>query len=224
MKLVLYSGGERTGSEALDRELLRLTGKRRPSLTYIPSSSDYGIWEFGEFVHHFRQYHLSRLIYFPVDVPSSDALIREAFSQDIVFLSGGNTFYFLHHLRAGGYLPRLREFVSRGGVLAGLSAGAIIMTSTIETAGFPEFDRDENAVGLRDLRSLGLVDLEFFPHFVNSRRYRDALSQYSAAHPRPLFACPDGSGLVVKDLDVRIIGKALVFLEGKPIWQKQEES
>jgi len=76
-------------------------------------------------------------------------------------------------------MKEFRLFVERGGVLTGLSAGAIMMTENIEMAAYPEFDRDENWVGLKNLKSLGLVDFAFFPHFKNSTRYDAAFKKYS---------------------------------------------
>ena len=81
--------------------------------------------------------------------------IREALKSEIVYLAGGNTFFFLHHLKRLGMLPLLRAFVRRGGVYAGLSAGALIMTPTIELAGIRGLDPDDNEIGLRDLEPRG---------------------------------------------------------------------
>lgn len=83
-------------------------------------------------------------------------------------------------------------------MIAGLSAGALILTPRIDLAGFPEWDRDTNDVGLpkREQKGLGLVDFEFFPHYRRSKRYRDALCDYSRGKRNPVYACPDGSGIV----------------------------
>ena len=91
--------------------------------------------------------------------------------SDIVYLAGGNTYYFLDHLRRSGLLDELALFARRGGVVAGLSAGALILTPHIGLAGYPAFDRDENTVGLgrSGCRGLGLVGFEFFPHYRRSR-------------------------------------------------------
>jgi dipeptidase E len=61
-------------------------------------------------------------------------------------------------------LPLLKKFIQDGGILTGLSAGAIMMTETIEMAGYPPFDCDENEDNLKNLKSLNLVDFYFFPH------------------------------------------------------------
>jgi dipeptidase E len=121
-------------------------------------------------------------------------------ASDIIYLAGGNTFHFLLHLRRSGLLAVLRRFAARGGVLAGLSAGAVLLTPHIGLAGYPPFDRDENECGLPEsrYRSLALVQFEFFPHYCNSRRYREALLTYSEWGEGPVYACRDGSGIVVE--------------------------
>src|SRR5690606_32920603 len=100
-----------------------------------------------------------------------EVLKQEVFKSDIIHLSGGNTFYFIKHLRQAKLLKDFKEFLNNGGVLTGLSAGAIIMTRSIQTAAFPSFDRDENEDNVRNFKGMGLVNFEFFPHYKNSLRY-----------------------------------------------------
>ena len=108
------------------------------------------------------------------------AEIRRAFRSDAIYLAGGNTFYFLHHLKRSGVFERLKRYAREGGAIGGLSAGAIIQTPSIGLAGYPPWDRDANSVRLKDLRGLGLVDFEFFPHYERGNPRLDrALSQYS---------------------------------------------
>ena len=53
-------------------------------------------------------------------------------------------------------------------------------------------------IGKGPLEKLGIVGFEFFPHYRHSRRYREALCTYSRANGRPVYACRDGSGVVVE--------------------------
>ena len=138
-------------------------------------------------------------------------------ASDVVYLSGGNTFHFLHHLRRSGMLEALRRFALRGGVVAGLSAGGILMTPDIGLAGYPPFDRDEDEIGLsqRDRRALGLVGFDFFPHYRRSSRLREALLRYSRRSTRPLYACRDGSGIVVEQDRFTAHGEVWLFDRGR---------
>jgi dipeptidase E len=217
VNLVLYSGGFEKDNLALDSQTIKLTGKESPSITYIPSCSYDSEVDFNEFIKHYRELGISRFIHFPVDVDYDETIKREAFSSDIIHLSGGNTFYFLKHLRKKGMLKELKSFVKRGGVLTGLSAGAILMTPTIDTAAFPHFDKDENEENVKNLKAMNLVGFEFFPHYKNSKRYDSELLEHSKKLERPIYACPDGSGIVVKKESLKFQGKCFCFFRGKKI-------
>lgn len=85
-------------------------------------------------------------------------------SSNIVVISGGNTFNLLRNLRESGLDKSLNEFVKKPDfVLAGFSAGALVLTPTIKVCNLPDFD--ENLVALDDFSGLGIVDFEIFPHY-----------------------------------------------------------
>lgn len=214
MKLVFYSGGDEKDNQHLDRSFVELIGKKNPVVTFIPSSSYLSEQEFRTFVRHYSRYRITRFIHFPVDVPFDRIILQEVLRSDAIHLAGGNTFYFLNALRKAKLLPQLRTFASRGGVLTGLSAGAIMMTEDIGMASYPEFDRDENIVGLSNLSAMGLVDFLFFPHFKNSRRYDAAFKKYTKGTDKVLYACPDGAGIVVNDQELRFVGSCFAFSNG----------
>lgn len=214
MKLVFYSGGDDKDNKSLDKVFVELLDKKNPVVTFIPSSSYLSEQEFKGFVKHYSKYKISRFIHFPVDIPFDRILLQEVLRSDAIHMAGGNTFYFLNSLRKAKLLPELRKFAEKGGLLTGLSAGAIMMTENIDMAAYPEFDRDENSVGLKNLSSLGLVDFAFFPHFKNSARYDAAFKKYSKLKKKVIYACPDGSGIVMNDRELRFIGKTFAFSEG----------
>jgi dipeptidase E len=214
MKLVFYSGGDDRDNYQLDLNFIELLDKKNPVVTFIPSSSYLSEQEFKDFVRHYSKFKISRFIHFPVDVPFDRILFQEVMRSDAVHMAGGNTFYFLNSLRKAKLIPQLKSFAQRGGVLTGLSAGAIMMTENIEMAGYPEFDRDENVVNLKNLSALDLVDFSFFPHFRNSPRYDQVFKKYTRNKEKLLYACPDGSGIAIKDGEIRFIGKCYAFYQG----------
>ena len=84
--------------------------------------------------------------------------------SNIVLISGGNTFGLLQNLRSSGLDKSIEEFAEKSDfVLAGFSAGALVLTPTIEICNLSDFD--ENLVGLKDLTGLGIVNFEVFPHY-----------------------------------------------------------
>lgn len=214
MNLVFYSGGDEKENQSLDRSFVELLGKKNPVVTFIPSSSYLSEQEFKTFVRHYSKYKINRFIHFPVDVPFDKILFQEVMRSDAIHMAGGNTFYFLHSLRKAKLLPQLKTFAEKGGLLTGLSAGAIMMTENIEMAGYPEFDRDENLVNIKNLAALNLVDFLFFPHFRNSSRYDAVFKKYTRNTEKVIYACPDGAGIVVRDNETRFIGRCYAFSQG----------
>jgi len=102
---------------------------------------------------------------------------------NILFLSGGNTFRLLRNLRNSGLDQAVIEFAQRENtVLAGASAGAIVLTPSIGICGIEGVD--ENRVGLTDLAGLGIVGFEIFPHY--EPRWDGAIAAYESAHQTPL--------------------------------------
>ena len=216
MKLVFYGGGFEEDNIDLDLEAIRLSGKRRPKVAHIPSCY-YGLEAIlRHFSDHYRSLGIRQIMYFPVDVQFNRVLEAEVLDSDIIHLSGGNTYYFLNHLRKKKWVGKLKKFAKRGGVLTGLSAGGILMTPDVKTAGYPDFDCDENEDRIRNFDALGLVPFEFFPHFRNSKRYSEALLKESKKiKERYLYASPDGSGLVVENHRVSFVGRNYLFINGK---------
>ena len=218
MKLVFYGGGDEEDNYRLDSYMLKnLCKPKKVKMTFIPSSSYMSQIDFRDFVYQYKRHKVDRFIHFPIDVHYTDVLKKEAFSSDIIHLAGGNTYYFLACLRRAKLFDELKSFVQRGGVLTGLSAGAIIMTPDINTAGFPPFDCDENEDNLKNLKGLNLVNFEFFPHYKNSKRYDHYLLEYSRLTKRSIYASPDGSGVVIDNGTISFCGRNYIFYHGQKI-------
>lgn len=89
---------------------------------------------------------------------------QKILSSNILIITGGNTFKLLNHLRQSGLSETIREFWQRGNVvLSGFSAGAIVLSPSIETA--KAGAGDANELGITDLTGLGIVDFEIWPHY-----------------------------------------------------------
>lgn len=215
MKLVLFSGGLEKDNQSLDRSFIDLIGKKSPVVTFIPSSSYLSEQEFKAFVRHYSRFKISRFIHFPVDVPFDRIIFQEVMRSDVIHLAGGNTFYFLNSLRKAKLLPELRKYAEKGGILTGLSAGAILMTENIDMAAYPDFDRDENHVNLKNLAALNLLNFAFFPHFKNSARYDAAFRKYSRVKKKVIYACPDGAGIVIDGDVTKFVGPCYGFAGGQ---------
>jgi len=217
VKLVLYSGGDARANRDLDDQLMTMVTTKNPLMAYIPASSYLSELEFQHFVDQYRRFRVKRFLHFPVDIPYDKTLYREVLKADVIHLGGGNTFHFLLWLRKTKMLEALKDYVHHGGILTGLSAGAIMMTPDITTAGMPSFDRDENHDNIKNLEALGLLEFDFFPHYRNSQRYDVEFRRLTRKTGRSLYVCPDGAGIVIDGPRKTFVGPSWLFHEGRKI-------
>ena len=215
MKLALYSGYDEK-NEPIDVEVMRMIGKKNPRVVFIPSANHVPDFEYEYVRETFAEHGVKDILMFNIDRPysASDAE-RITKSADMIYLSGGNTFYFLKSLRHNHFDRLITKFVQRGGVLAGLSAGAILMTPTIMTASYPKFDRDDNIVGIRSLEALNIVQFEFFPHYTPEPEYARELKKQSKTLKYPIYGVSDGGGITVDHTRLSFFGDVWGYVGGK---------
>ncbi|HWQ07547.1 MAG TPA: Type 1 glutamine amidotransferase-like domain-containing protein [Holophaga sp.] len=198
LRLALYSDQQEPGNPAMDRRLAALLGMPRPRIGYVASGPDPDRRWYQRKVEHYARLGMDMTVFQgPGDPAGADDLL---WTCDGIHLSGGNTFAFLGWLREQGVLPRLRQYALEGGVLIGESAGAILMTPDARSAALCG---DEAAGTPEDAQALGLVPFRFWPHAGSGTGpARQAILQ-----PFPdIFACPDGSGIIVDGASIETFG------------------
>jgi dipeptidase E len=94
---------------------------------------------------------------------TTEELSKALTGIDIVYISGGNTFYLLEQLRTTGFDTLVIDFINNGGMYAGASAGAIIVGPDIEIA--RDFDDLDHAFNLPNTEGFRLIDFIPFPHY-----------------------------------------------------------
>lgn len=83
---------------------------------------------------------------------------------DIIYLSGGNPIYLLHHLRMSGAGDLLTELAQRDDLaIIGASAGALVLGESIAVV--TVFTPHMNTVAMQDFTALGLTKRSLFPHY-----------------------------------------------------------
>ncbi len=219
-RLVLYSDQVLPETEKVDQELAALLGTSNPTIGFIPSSADPQRTYYEERRVYYARLGMTLSVYFELEAYNPDRL-EALLACDAIHLTGGNTYYFLHWLRKRDMLAPLRRYVARGGVLIGVSAGAILMTPDIATAALCG---DEPLEGETDLAALHLVDFAFVPHFGGIPYDLLALQAYSRGRQVVVYACRDGDGVVVEDDQVKCIGDVTMIVNGELAWPVQGDA
>jgi dipeptidase E len=127
--IVAIGGGEiRTrGTAPIDREIIRLCGKKNPKLLFIPTASS----DSERYWKHVKEYFGKFLkcktdaLFLIKEHPSKQQITKKILSADIIYVGGGNTLLMMRVWRRLGIDKLLKSAYNHGTVLCGISAGSI---------------------------------------------------------------------------------------------------
>lgn len=130
-----------------------------------------------------------------------DNLLKGA---DIVFIAGGNTFFLLKQLRESGFDALLTDYVDRGGMYAGASAGALIAGNDISP--IAPVDEPERVSDLESTIGLNLVDFIPIPHYdMNDRAEAIDIIKEEYGDMYTIMPLTDDEAIVVEDDTWRVV-------------------
>jgi dipeptidase E len=212
-RLVLYSDQMIAENKKIDMELLRLIDNEKPRIGYIASATDSTRKYYYQKIEYYKNLGVEHLLYFDLDKEYDETKVDELLNCDAIHLSGGNTYCFLNSLKKRNFIPVLQDYVLKGKVLIGISAGSILMSETIDIAQFG----DDNFLNLEDTHALGLVDFEFMPHWNKDFVFLDEVKNYSKINNRVIYACKDGDGIVIENDEMKLFGGVIKIEDGKEV-------
>jgi dipeptidase E len=210
-KLLLYSDQIPPLTDAIDEHLLRWLPARGAVIGYIPAGPDPNRDWFRARNTYYARYGFE-LRSFGLEDEYDESKQEELMSCDAIHLSGGNTFQFLYWLKARNKIAPLQQYVHKGGVLIGVSAGALLMTPSV---GPSLICGDVPYEGIKDGEGLSLVDFAILPHFDGSQHYVQGLTSFSKGFHGSVYAISDGGGIVVEGSSVTCVGEVRQMSAGR---------
>ncbi|MDP2671521.1 MAG: Type 1 glutamine amidotransferase-like domain-containing protein [bacterium] len=130
-------------------------------------------------------------------------LREEMGNAGIIFVCGGNTFYLLEKARESGFDEVVKEFVEKGVIYIGSSAGSVLVGPDIEPVAWMD---DPSKAKLDSTKGFGLVDFVALPHFGNKKyisKYEEIMEKYSGKYD--LIKLTDQEAVVVEGGNHRIV-------------------
>jgi dipeptidase E len=133
-------------------------------------------------------------------VGKSEAEVKTMLSEtDIIFMSGGNTFFLLQEIRKSGFDKLIDGAIKQGKIYIGSSAGSVVAGPDI--SGVAGLDDPADAPELKDFKGLGLIDIVIFPHWGSphfQNRYEKVMKA-SYKRGQKILVLTDDQYLLVKD-------------------------
>jgi dipeptidase E len=199
--LIMAGGGTPRQSEVVDAAFRQLV--RGPRLLYVPfARDDEPALRLGELRASFAPEIATIEVWAdPADPP------RPLPSYDAVYIDGGNTFQLMATVRAAGLGPALADYLAAGGLIYGMSAGAIMFGASIAPAAF----FDPNDVGLADFSGLGLLDgASIWPHY--RPEYDGELRALAAREGHDVIGVAEDAAVHFLDGQVTVLGTGAAVL------------
>ena len=106
---------------------------------------------------------------------------------DIIYMMGGNTIYLLDMVRKNNFGEIIKDFINKGKIYIGSSAGSQIIGSTIDLNSIYE----TNNVNMTDFTALGIVNVEVVPH---ANKKQELLKNVDKDNYLLLY---DGDGVII---------------------------
>jgi dipeptidase E len=169
-KIIAIGGGEigRPGfkieTEKIDKEIIKLTGKKNPKLLFIPTASS----DSEDYYKIVKKYFGKKLacktdvLYLIKNNLTKKELDNKILNSDIIYVGGGNTLKMMKIWRRLEVDKILIKAYRKGVVMSGLSAGAICWFN-FGNSDSKKFN-DPNA-SLMKVKGLGIIKALFCPHY-----------------------------------------------------------
>jgi dipeptidase E len=206
LKIVALGGGSfnRRQTWRIDREIVSMAGVERPHVLFIPTAMD----DAPEHIDAFQKLYgkklgcevqVLKLVRNPMSVAQIEAFID---NSDLIYAGPGNTQHMLDIWRQKGIDVLLRRAAEKGGVMCGMSAGAICW-----------FDKGHSDSARYDggakwsygpVSGLGLIDAIFCPHYHTQKREQD-LAKMVVETTQVAIACDDDAAFSVEDDKYRVL-------------------
>lgn len=178
---------------------------KKLKLAFIPTASDlykFKPWFYGDKI----KLKLMGFNIVEVDLKNKtkEQLLDELKEIDVLFVSGGNTYYLLEKVQKSGFNDVVKKLVKKGVVYIGSSAGSILVCPTIQHI---ENLDDKTKAKLTSYKGIGLVDFLILPHY-KEHQYIEMFQRIVDKWKNKKYKIQmltNNQAMIVKDNETRIV-------------------
>ncbi len=228
-KIVAIGGGEigRPGfeieTEVIDKEIIKLSGKKNPKLLFIPTASGDSLGYVDVVNNYFGKRlgcHIEVLYLVENDI-SLDEIREKIFGSDIIYVGGGNTKKMLDIWREKNIEKILKEAFEKGIVLSGVSAGAICWFE-YGCSDSVNYKLDSEPESFVEIKGLGFVKGLFCPHYDVETNRKKGLKNMMKDNGDFAYALDNCCAIKIVDGNFEIIKSKNSANAYKVYWENNE--
>ena len=212
MKHIFAIGGGEIGRAgypvetlAIDKAIIKSTGKKHPRLLFIPTASRDSAGYIKVVAEHFgkRLGCTIDTLCVAKDAPSQKEMHAQVAAADIVYVGGGNTLFMMKRWRACGLDMILTRAAESGTIMSGLSAGAVCWFRFASSDS--RMMTDPTYKKYIRVRGLGWYDATLSPHHIRENKRDAGLRTLLKSRGGIGIALDDFACLEIRGAEYRII-------------------
>ena len=207
-KIVTIGGGGAKETAHIDKEIVRLSGKKHPKLLFIPtaSSDDERYVEYIQKIYGDLGAKVALLLLLKKKYTHKE-LTELILSADIVYVGGGNTLMMMRKWRRLGIDKLLKKAWQKGTVMCGLSAGSICWYESGHSDSMYYYNPKKwDYIRVRCLDFLPFIHCPHFDSKTGNRKRKNDFKRMMKKYPGQIgLACDDGVALCFIDDKFRVL-------------------
>ena len=223
--IVAISGGEigRPGypveTTEIDKEIIKLSGKKRANLLFIPTASSDAEGYVETVKKHFGERLGCRVdvLYLINSGIVKKEIGKKIFSSDIIYVGGGNTLKMLKVWKKNGVDKILKRAWKRKIVISGLSAGAVCWFKYFNSDS-KKFIKGKNNYQLIKLKGLGWLNASFCPHYDTEEKRKRHLKKMMLKTPGIALAVDNCCAVIIENDKYQVISSKRTANAYKVFW------
>jgi len=200
-KIFLIGGGEITKKETLrvDLDIIREGGGKKSRILFFPTAASDSDNYIRNFVDYFLSLGCGNILWAKLTQEPIKDINEKINWATAIYLGGGSTKNLINLFEKKGVVKPLKESLTRGVVLAGMSAGATAMG---DVAIASEIEED-----LEFSKGFEIIpEVICLAHY--EPKYKDKLSQIKANFPqKTIFGIPEKSAVYYKKGEIEFYNK-----------------
>ena len=208
-KLVLIGGGDigrgNTSYETkkIDEEIVKLTGIAKPNLLFIGLASTFSDSYYDTIKKIYKELGCECAYLKKKNIINNPDIVKEKINKaDIIYIGGGDTVKLLNDIKEYKIDELLVEAYNRGCVLAGTSAGAILLSNSGYSDSY--ILRGESNK-YEFIKGLGLSNINFCPHYHSSKEKDNELESDLKEFKKPVYCLENCTALEILDNNIKTI-------------------
>jgi len=218
MKLMLIGGGEigkgttSYETEKIDKEIVRMTNKDNPNFLFIGLASFYSDSYYDIIKRIYKDLGCTTSYLKKKNIINNPDIVKDKLmNADIIYIGGGDTIKLLDDIKEYHLDKLLIKEINNNKVVAGISAGAILLSKSGYSDALILRKESEN---YSFIKGLNIVDINISPHYNDELKKKELFEDLKNTNIE-IYGLENNTALKINDNEISIIksnSKAKAYL------------